>query len=46
MDCAKNNGAKLDFLTADLNKDLKARVELAERHRPFLFAVQGPARQH
>ena len=30
MDCAKNNEAESAFLKADLSKDLKARVELAE----------------
>lgn len=30
MDCAKKNGGEPSFLKADLDKDLKARVELAE----------------
>ena len=41
MDCAKKNGAKLDFLTADLNKDTKARVHLANVTAYFYSLSKG-----
>ncbi len=41
MDCAKNNGAELAFLKADLNKDTKARVELAELTGYFYSLSRG-----
>jgi sulfur-oxidizing protein SoxA len=41
MDCAKKNGADLPFLTADLNKDEKARVQLAELTAYFYSLSKG-----
>lgn len=44
MDCAKANNAdqeKLKFLTADLNKDTKARVQLAEVTAYFYSMYKG-----
>jgi len=41
MDCAKNNGAEPSFLKADLSKDLKARVELAELTAHFYSLSKG-----
>jgi sulfur-oxidizing protein SoxA len=41
MDCAKKNGAELKFLTADLGKDQKARVALAELTAHFYSLSKG-----
>jgi len=44
MDCAKKNGAdakKLSFLEADLNKDTKARVQLAELTGHYYSMYRG-----
>ncbi len=41
MDCAKNNGAELPFLKADLDKDLNARVQLAELTAHFYSLSKG-----
>ncbi len=44
MDCAKKNGAdakKLSFLEADLNKDTKARVQLAELTGHYYSMFRG-----
>jgi len=41
MDCAKKNGASFKFLTADLDKDTKARVELAEIVAAFYHMSDG-----
>jgi sulfur-oxidizing protein SoxA len=41
MDCARKNGGKQGFLTADLSKDLKARVELAELTAHFYSLSKG-----
>lgn len=44
MDCAKANNAdpaKLKFMTADLNKDTKARVQLAEVTAHFYSMYKG-----
>ncbi|OGI41342.1 MAG: sulfur oxidation c-type cytochrome SoxA [Candidatus Muproteobacteria bacterium RBG_16_62_13] len=41
MDCAKKNGAEPSFLKADLNKDTKARVQLAELTGYFYSLSKG-----
>ncbi|UCH53746.1 MAG: sulfur oxidation c-type cytochrome SoxA [Pseudomonadota bacterium] len=41
MDCAKKNGAKFSFLEANLDKDTKARVELAEIVAHFYTLSRG-----
>jgi len=41
MDCAKKNGGKQAFLTADLDKDTKARVALAEVTAHFYSLSRG-----
>ncbi len=41
MDCAKNNGADYAFLKADLSKDDKARVQLAELTAAFYNLSKG-----
>lgn len=41
MDCAKKNGADFPFLTADLGKDQKARVQLAELTAYFYSLSKG-----
>ncbi len=41
MDCAKKNGGKQAYLTADLDKDLKARVALAEVTAHFYSLSKG-----
>lgn len=41
MDCARANGANFSFLTANLDKDTKARVELAELTAAFYSLSQG-----
>jgi L-cysteine S-thiosulfotransferase len=41
MDCAKRNGEDFKFLTADLDKDTKARVQLAEVTAAFYSLSQG-----
>ncbi len=41
MDCAKKNGGKQAYLTADLSKDLKARVALAEVTAHFYSLSKG-----
>jgi len=41
MDCATKNGGKQAYLTADLNKDLKARVALAEVTAHFYSLSKG-----
>jgi sulfur-oxidizing protein SoxA len=41
MDCAKKNGATDKFLSADLNKDTKSRVQLAELTAAFYELSKG-----
>jgi sulfur-oxidizing protein SoxA len=41
MDCARKNGENFPFLTADLDKDTKARVQLAELTGAFYSLSQG-----
>lgn len=41
MDCARKNGAEPSFLKADLNENLKARVELAELTAYFYSLSRG-----
>ncbi|MDH3513742.1 MAG: sulfur oxidation c-type cytochrome SoxA [Gammaproteobacteria bacterium] len=41
MDCARQNGEEFPFLTADLDKDTKARVQLAELTAAFYSLSQG-----
>lgn len=41
MDCARKNGEDFPFLTADLDKDTKARVQLAELTAAFYSLSQG-----
>lgn len=41
MDCAKNNGADIPFLKADLDKDTKERVALAELTAYFYSLSKG-----
>lgn len=41
IDCAKKNGAQASFTTADLDKDTKARVELANLTAAFYSLSQG-----
>ncbi len=41
MDCARKNGADLPFLKADLTKDTKARVQLAELTAAFYSLSKG-----
>lgn len=41
MDCAKKNGGKQAYLTADLDKDAKARVALAEVTAHFYSLSRG-----
>jgi len=41
MDCAKKAGEKIAFLEADLNKDTKARVQLAEVTAHFYAMYKG-----
>jgi sulfur-oxidizing protein SoxA len=41
MDCAKKAGENLTFLTADLGKDTKARVQLAEVTAAFYSQYKG-----
>jgi L-cysteine S-thiosulfotransferase len=41
IDCAKKNGEELPFVTADLDKDQKARVQLAELTAHFYALARG-----
>lgn len=41
IDCAKKNGEELPFVTADLGKDQKARVQLAELTAHFYALSRG-----